>query len=143
MNRYYNDGSIVNPLAQAPWRSGSFISLRKLGSYYEVIGNPIVYEEISRNTFVTTGTKAYNYVFRMYANGWKEYYGRSYNYPSSIFKFPIAFEDVNKMFMTATHYGRSSKSACIDSFNTSQASVDFAYELGGDTKSGGFYACGF
>lgn len=123
--------------------SGSFISLRKNGSNYEVIGNPIVYEEISRNTFVTTGTNAYNYVFRMYANGWKEYYGRSYNYPSSIFKFPIAFEDVNKMFMTATHYGRSSKSACIDSFNTSQASVDFAYELGGDTKSGGFYACGF
>lgn len=143
VNRYYNDGSIVNPLAQAPWRSGTFISLRKLGSYYEVIGNPIVYEEISRKAFGTTGTNAYNYVFRRYANGWQEYYGQSYNYPSSVFEIPIAFEDAHKMFMTATLYGKSSKNTCIDTYTTKEVSVDFAYEQGGETKCGGLYVCGF
>ena len=143
VNRQYEDGTTRTPLAQAPWKAGAFITLRKAGSYYEVIGNPIVYEDISTHTYTTAGSNAFNYVFRRYANGWQEYFGQSYNYPSSVFAIPIAFEDAHKMFMTATLYGKSPKNTCIDTYTTKKVSVDFAYEQGGESKCGGLYVCGY
>lgn len=141
--RRFQSGSFTSFYAKAPWMKGIFVNLVKENTRYKIIGNPIVYEDESSNSYTTAGTNAFNYVFRRYANGWQEYYGQSYNYPSSIFDIPIAFEDTHRMFMTATLYGKSSKNTCIDTYTTKEVSVDFAYEQGGDAKCGGLYVCGY
>lgn len=141
--RRFQTGSFTSFYARAPWMKGIFVNLVKENTGYKIIGNPIVYESISDNTYTTSGKIAFNYVFRRYANGWQEYFGQSYNYPSSIFVIPIAFEAAHRMFMTATLYGKSSKNTCIDTYTTKEVSVDFAYEQGGESKCGGLYVCGY
>lgn len=141
--RRFQTGSFVSNAARAPWMKGIFVNLVKENTIYKIIGNPIVYEATSDNRYTTSGKIAFNYVFRRYANKWQEYYGQSYNYPSSVFVIPIEFADTHKMFMTATLYGKSSKNTCIDTYTTKEVSVDFAYEQGGESKCGGLYVCGY
>lgn len=141
--RRFQSGTFTSFNAKAPWMKGIFVNLVKENTSYKIIGNPIVYQDESTNGYITSGKRAFNYVFRRYANCWQEYFGQSYNYPSSIFAIPIPFEDTSRMFMTATLYGKSSKNTCIDTYTTDEVSVDFAYEQGGEAKCGGLYVCGY
>lgn len=127
--------------AKGPWQEGTVIDLMRNGSYYYIIGNPIVYTS-GTDEPVSNGVP--NYVWRLYADGWKEYFGRSYNSTQCTFSFPLGFDEVRKMFITATLCGGTTpKAANVTNIQTDQIRVDFAYEQASNSKSGSVYVCGY
>ena len=121
---------------RGPLRGTLVLSLYKASSStYLIIGNPIVYEKHSLGTNPS-------WQFFRYANGWKEFYGRSTNTDNSTWTFPYPFSDVDRMFISGIQYTYLNGPMAIHQLSVNSIGVDFAYGQR-NNKCGGICVCGF
>ena len=121
---------------RGPLRGTIVLSLYKASSStYLIIGNPIVYEKHSLGTNPS-------WQFFRYANGWKEFYGRSTTSDNSSWTFPYPFSDVDRMFISGIQYSYLNGPMAIHQLSVNSIGVDFAYGQR-NNKYGGICVCGF
>lgn len=138
--RIYRGSTLTTPFTN--WASYTTLEMQYNGTYWIILGNPVVY---TLNAVSASGTTTHYRTGRIYADAYKEYVFVTPNGAngSHTFAMPYAFSSTNSMGVVATLYGQTSDAAVVTAKSTSSVSVDFAYGTSSAAKKGTVMCFGY
>lgn len=138
--RIYRGSTLTTPFTN--WASYTTLEMQYNGTYWIILGNPVVY---TLNAVSASGTTTHYRTGRIYADAYKEYVFVTPNGAngSHTFAMPYAFASTNSMGVVATLYGQTSDAAVVTAKSTSSVSVDFAYGTSSAAKKGTVMCFGY